>query len=339
MTFRRIIISLIFILSLSLTGCGDVRDREMLKQARGALKGGDTKVAIRNTKAVLQRSPRNLYARYVMREIKSTLLKDAKENLKAGNYKEAVNKVESLLDLDPEHEEGKTIRTEAKKYVLLADAKTALANDNPIGAVRSLQEATRLDPNFEEAKKLEAEANVQVEIRIANLVTTAEQLIEQENFERLRDLAQDILAIDPQNRQAADLLREAQAQILARNKEENLTKARQFYQEGIYESALLKAEEVLKVDPNSLEGKELMEKSKAELEKPELRLTGLTKIKGMEIAHIEVVPTREKFQVRQGDTFLNNGDFKVSAVDLDLKAVVLTFTKTGSQQTITISSE
>lgn len=337
MASRKFIIIIILLVGFTIVSCGSRQEREMMKQAKAALKQGNVKVAINNTKTVLRRSPRNFFARRMLSKIKSYLFDEGKKSLEAKNYKDTVAKMEMLLDLDPQDEEAKSLLNEAKKHLELDNAKQALQDNNPMVALRSVQESLRLDPNFKEAKDLEVEAKKQVQVKIDNLVVTAQQLIAQENFEKLRDLAQDILAIDPKNKEAADFLREALAQILSRNREKNLADARKFYSEGIYESALSKAEEVLKVDPTSTEAKELVQRARDELAKPDLRLTGLTKIKGMVIAHIEVPSTREKFMVKEGDTFLNEGDFKVSAIDLDLKAVVVTYMKTGSQETIVIA--
>ncbi|GAB4343634.1 MAG: hypothetical protein Kow0099_22240 [Candidatus Abyssubacteria bacterium] len=337
-SYRKFMIIALMTASLLLPGCGDRQDRFTLQQANDALKSGNMKVAIGNTRAVLKKNPRNLYALYLMRKIKSKLYDDAEKSLEAKNYKDAAQKIESFLELDPQNEKAKTLHAEAKKYVHFDDAQKAMAKDNPMAALRLAQEALRLDPQFEEAKKLQAEASEKVERKIATLVETADRLIAEEQFEKLRDLAQDILAIDPQNAEAAKFLREAQAQILVRNKEENLAMARRFYDEGIYESALAKAEEVLKVDPNSNEAMELVQKSKAELSKPDLRLRSITVIKGMQIANIEVPETKEKYMVKEGDVFHGEGDFKVAAVDFDLKAVVVTYVKTGTMQTITMAS-
>jgi tetratricopeptide (TPR) repeat protein len=336
---RRVIIVVVLILGLSASGCGSRHDRMMLKQAREALKSGNTKVAIKNTKDVLRKSPRNIFAIRLMSKIKSRLFQDAQKDLATKKYKEAVGKLEELLELDPQNEKAKAMLADAKKHLQFAQAQEAFDDNNPIAAIGMLKEALRLDPQFQEAKDLLAEANKKAEEKIANLMITAQTLIEQKKFDELRSLAQDILAIDSQNRDAADLLREAQAQILSIDKEKNLEMAKKFYQEGIYESALLKAEAVLKVDPTSHEAKELIQRSKAELAKPQLRLTGLSKIKGMLIAHIEVPSTREKFVVREGETFFGEGDFKVSAIDIDLKTVVVTYLKTGSQQSITTTFE
>lgn len=339
MSSRRIFVLVLLIAGLSVAGCGSRQERYQLKQASDALKGGNTKVAINNTKAVLRNSPRNLYALYLMRKIKSKLYDEAEKSLEAENYKDAVERLDTLLELDPQNEKAKAMQGEAKKHLYYADAQQAMDKGNPMAALKMLNDALRLDPQFDKAKTLQKEANEKVEKRIVNLVTTAQALIEQGEFEKLRDLAQDILAIDPQNQEAAEFLREAQAQILARNKEENLAMARRFYEEGIYESALSKSEEVLKVDPNSKEARDLMQKSKAELSKPDLRLTGISMIKGMKIAHIEVPETREKYHVKVGEPFHGDGDFKVAAIDLDLKAVVVAYTKTGSMQTLTTTPE
>ncbi|RJP26343.1 MAG: hypothetical protein C4520_00720 [Candidatus Abyssobacteria bacterium SURF_5] len=325
------------LVGFTMLGCGSAQDRAMLKQARDALKQGNSKVAINNTKTILRKSPRNFLALRMMSKIKSHLYKESETQFEAKNYKDAATTLETLLDLDPQEEKAKTLLDEAKKHLELASAQQALQENNPMVALRHAQEALRLDPQFAPAKDVESKAKEQVQVRISNLVVTAQELIDQGNFEKLRDLAQDILAIDPQNKEAADFLREALAQILTRNKEENLTMARKFYSEGIYESALSKAEEVLKVDPASAEAKEIVQRARDELAKPELRLSGLTKIKGMTIASIELPASREKFMVKEGEVFLNEGDFKVSAIDFDLKAVVITYMKTGSQQTISLA--
>ncbi|RJP72169.1 MAG: hypothetical protein C4532_06440 [Candidatus Abyssobacteria bacterium SURF_17] len=336
---RRVIIAVVIILGLSVAGCGDRIDRAMLKQANTALKAGNMKAATDNTKKVLQKNPRNLLARRLMSKIKGRLIDEAEASVEAKKYEEAVKKLEMLLELDPQHEKGKALLATAKKNVLLAHAREALGRDDSIAAFQDLKEALRLDPQFEEAKKLQVEAEQKAQEKIANLMATSQSLIEQEKFEELRKLSQDVLAIDPSNLEAQQLLAETQAQILSRSKEENLEMARKFYEETKYESALLKAEEVFKVDPNNAEAKELIQKSKAELTKPDLRLTGLSKLKGRANAHIEVPSTRERFTVTEGETFLGEGDFKVLAIDMDLRAVVVSYVKTGSQQTIFLASE
>jgi tetratricopeptide (TPR) repeat protein len=311
-------------------------EQSILKEAKAHLKAGNTQAAINSVQEALQMSPNNFMAKRLLKKIKAQLVKEAKSSIEAGNFKEAIEKLDTVQKLDPQNEEANALYATAKKQMLFADAKTALGKDNPMAALTMLNEALRLDPQFQEAKALHGDASKKAEEKIANLVTTANALVEQKEFEKLRGLAQDILTIDPQNAQAADLLREAQAQILSRDKVQNLTMANKFYNEGIFESALSKAEEVLKVDPNSQEAKQLIERSKAELAKPRLRLTSLLRIKGTEFANIQILSSGETFRVKQGDTF---GDFKVSAIDMDLKAVVVTYLKTGSQQTVTTTPE
>lgn len=327
----------ILVFGFSAAGCGPKGVRQKLKEADQALKQGKTKEAIRITKFILSTSPRNIFAKRLMGKIKAQLIKEIREAVEAEQYQVAVRKADMLLkDIDPKNEEVKAMRADAKKHLLVQGARKSLENNNAVAALRLAKQALEIDPQFQPALDLRDEANQQVEEKIANLMTTAEQLIAQKQFEKLRDLAQEILTIAPQNREVADLLREANAQILSRNKERNLQMAKKFYDEGIYESALTKAEEVLRVEPDNRDAKVLLEKAKAEIAKPELRVTAFTKIKGMEIAHIEMTKTREKFLVREGEIF---DDFKVSAIDFDLKVVIVTYLKTGSQQSLSTQTE
>jgi len=334
---RAAVILTIMIFAVSAMGCGNKSVRMKLKEAGNALEAGKTKDAIRITKFIMTTNPRNFLAKRLMGKIEAQLIVEIEEALGAKQYNVAVKKADMLLkDIDPKNEEVKAMRGEAKKHLFVESGRKSLESDNPVAALRLAKQALGIDPKFQKAIDLQNEANQEVEGKIASLVETAEELIAQKQFEKLRDLAQEILTIAPQNREVADLLREANVQILSRNREKNLELAKKFYSEGIYESAQTRAEEVLKVDPNHTEAKELLERAKAEIAKPELRLTGFTRIKGMEIAHIEMVKTREKFLVKEGEIF---GDFKVSAVDLDLKVVIVTYLKTGSQQSLTTRVE
>ncbi len=327
----------ILIFGLSAVGCGNKASRAKLKEADEALKQGKTKQAIRITRFIQTTDPRNFLAKRMMGKIEGQLIQEIQEALGAEQYEVAVSKANMLLkDVDNKNEAVMTMRNEAKKYLHVQSGRKSLEGDNPVAALRMAKQALDIDPQFQPAIALQKEANGKVEEMIGDLMKTAEQLIAREQFEKLRDLAQDILSIAPQNREVADLLREANAQILARKKGENLSMAKRFYDQGIYEDALTRAEEVLKVDPKNMEAKKLLEDARAEIAKPKLRLTGFTKIKGMEIAHIEFEQSREKFMVQVGDVF---NDFKVSAIDFDLKAVIVTYIKTGSQQSLTLQTE
>jgi tetratricopeptide (TPR) repeat protein len=338
---RRVVIIIILLLFGGFSAGCDRMNRALINQGKEALKQGNSAVAVRNAKQVLQKSPHNLFAKQLLKKVRTQLLREARENMEAKRYKEAMEKADTLLnDIDPQHEEAKALRAEAKKHLLLADARKALEKNDPIsvvGALRMTKQALQLDPEFAEAKELYAEANEKAQLKIANLMNTAKQLIEQQQFEKLESLAQEILAIDSKNQQAARLLREAHARKLDRDKKKHLAMAKEFYEKNVYESALANAEKVLKVDPRSVEARKLIEDIKAEMTKPTIRLTGFTQIKGLEIAHIEMSDTRERFMVKEGEEF---GDhFKLTLIDLDAKEVVVTFTKTGTQQVLTTGSE
>ncbi len=322
---------------MSATGCGVFSGKGEIDDAAKTLEQGNADLAIRKAKAWLNMNPRNIWAKRLLKKIEKQLVEEGRLAMEAEQYDAAVAKADLALKVNSNNPEALAIQADAKKYLRLQAAKKNLAADNPVAALRFIKEALKIDPDFQEAKDLLAEANQQVEEKIANLMGSAQELYDKGEFEKLRKLAQDILTIAPQNREVAGWLRKAQAAILERNKVINLELAKKFYDEGIYESAKKNAEKVLKVEPGNRDAKEIVENSNAEITKPKLKLVAFTKIKGMEIATIKMVKTGERFMVKEGDEFAEV--FKVSAVDYDLKAAVVMYKKTGSQQTLTIGGQ
>jgi len=312
-------------------------DRLQLDQAKNNFRAGKLQAAARDINQVLGRSPRNLFAKRLLKKIESQLMEQIREDIDAGRYKQALKKTNVLLDdVHSQREEAKALQGEAKKHLIVESARKSLEADSPGKALNLAEEALKIDPQFQEARKVKEEASEKLQEKIANLMNIAQRLIAEKKYKELQKQANDILAQDPQNKEATRLLHEATAQMLIQGKELNLKMAREFYEQGIFESAKARAEQVLKVDPSSIEAKQLVERSNAEIRKPKLRLTGFTKIKGKEYAHLEIPKTRERFMVTEGEAF---AQFKVSAIDLDLKAVVVTYVKTGSQQTLTTREE
>jgi tetratricopeptide (TPR) repeat protein len=317
---------------MSLTGCSLFGGGDQIKQANNALKKGNPTQAIKVTKGLLVLYPRNIRAKRMLTKIEGHLMQEAEDALQAEDYKLALSKVSIVLDkLNPENAAAQTVQRDAKKNIQLAAAQMFMAAENPVGALKTLNAALNLDPNFKEALDLKAEVEEVVEERISAFLSSAEEMMDQGKYVEVETMAQDILAIAPQNREVAELLHKAKAEILAKDKEKNLELARKFFEQGLYESAKEKAELVLQVDAESEEAKELVENCKAELLKPDLRLTGFLTIKGTVYASIMIGEGSETHRVQEGEVF---GDFKISAIDRDLGAVVVTYNKTGSQQTL-----
>jgi len=335
--YTRKIITIIILLLFGVTavGCSKI-DRLQMKQAKDAFKAGNMKASINATKAVLKRSPRNIFAKRFMSKLETKIIESAKTELEKKEYQKAAEQAETLLDeLNPQNEEAKTIRADAKKYLLYEQARKA-SQKNPIFGLKIVRQALKFDPEFKEALELQAEIESVVQEQITKFMATARDLFEQERYEELMKLTQQVLSIEPNHQEASALLKETIAKKLARDQQVNLNQAIKFFEEGIYESAKAKAELVLKGNRNNDEAKKLVEKSIAEMKKPKLRLTGFTKIKGDLYAQILIQGNPQRFRVREGEEF---GDFKVVIIDYDLKSIVLTYTKTGSQLSLTLGEE
>ena len=314
-------------------------DRDQVKQIENAFEQGNAPKAINRINNFVKDNPRNYWGKSLLKKIEKKLVEEGRVALEAEQYTAAESKANLVLDkLNPKNGEARNIQADAKKYLRLEAARKNLAADDPVVALRLISEALKLDPNFQEAKDLQADANKRVQEKIDIFMSTAEELFANKEFGKLRKVAQDILTIVPQHPEVADWLRKAQAAILERNKVKNLEDAQKLYDEGLYEEAKKKAEQVLKVDPSHQDAKTLVEKASDEISKPKLILSAFTRIKGMEIVTITLEKTRERFMVREGEVFAD-GAFKVSAIDYGLKAVVVTYTKTMSQQTLTIGGQ
>ena len=334
---RRILFGFLFMILLAFSTACNKMDRLQLDQAKSKFKAGQLKAAAGDVNQVLGRSPRNIFAKRLLKKIEEQLMQQIREDLDAGRYTQALKKTTVLLnDVHSEREEAKALQAEARKYLTVEAARKSLEADSPGKALTLAEDALKLDPQFKEAKEVKEQASQRLQEKIANLMNIAQKLIAEKKYKELQKQANDILAQDPQNKEATKLLHEATAQLLIQDKELNLKMAREFYKQGIFESAKARAEKVLKVDPSSIEAKKIVQNANAEIRKPTLRLTGFTKIKGKEYAHLEIPKTRERFMVTEGERF---AQFKVSAIDLDLKAVVVTYIRTGSQQTLTTREE
>ena len=326
----------LIVLTMSATGCDMFSGKSVIDQAQDTLDQGNTALAIKQGKSWLNMNPRNIWAKRFLKKIEAQLIEEGRSAMQAEQYGAAATKADLVLNkLNPKSPEALAIQANAKKHLRLQSAKKNLAADNPVGALRFIKEALKFDPNFQEAKDLQVKANQQVEEKIANLMGAAQGLYDRGEYKKLRKLAQDILTIAPQNREIAAWLRKAQAAILEGDKAKNLELARKFFDEGIYESAKKKAEKVLKVDPNNADAKKIVEDANAEITRPGLKLVAFTKIKSKEYATIKM--GKERFTVVEGEVFAEI--FKVSAIDYDLKAVVVTYIKTSSQQTLTIGDD
>ncbi len=316
-------------------GCGDSRDRAVLKQADQILKGGNPKAAANQVKGVLQRSPRNVLALRMLRKVKGHLLKKADAEMRAQNYKGALDMLQVLLELEPDHKKGVALQAEAKKHRAVADARAAQGKGELGTAIEQITAALLLDPNFAEATELQETLMEQRDDEVKRLLALAPTIIQAEPATVVRNMQQ-VVKMDNGNERAQEYLREAQVMVLAEEKRANLEAARAFYQEQRYEAAVEKAEAILAVDPSSYEAKSILERAKAESTRPELRLTGISVIRGLPTVAVEIRALGQRKILREGDEI---GPYRVSEIDVSTKVVQVEFIPTGSLLNYTTARE
>lgn len=318
------------------SGCGDARDRAVLKQADQILKGGQPKAAAEQVKGVLQRSPRNLLARYKLRKIKALLLKKADDNVRGQNYVPALEMLQVLLELEPDDSKALALQALAKKKLLVAEAREAQTNHELGSAIEKAQEALQVDPNFAEVTELLNTLMEQRDDEVARLLARAPGLLQADDPKTVVEEMQQVLKMDEANVRAQEYMREAQVGVLAKLKRENMKAARAYYAEQRYEAAIEKAEEILAVDPSSYEAKSLRDRSQAESTRPALRLTGISVIRQIPTAAMEIRSLGERKILREGGEI---GPYRIVSIDIPGKIVEVEFLPTGSVLNYTTNRE
>ena len=324
---RPVLLLILASIVLAGPGCGDARDRAVLKQAQQALDGGNPKGAAAQTKQVLQKSPRNLLAQRMLRKVKGHLLKRADADVRAKNFDTAIENLQVLLELEPDHKKAQALQIVAKKNKHVTDARAAQAKQELGTAIESIRKALEADPNFADATDLLETLMEQRDDEVARLLDRAPNLLQSEEPATVIQEMQQVLKMDDSNAQAQEYLREAQVSLLAKDKRENMEAARAFYREGRYEAAIEKANKILAVDPSSFEAKQILERSEAEMTRPELVLTGISRIRGLATAAVEIPTLGEQKILREGQEI---GPYRVNHIDLPNKTVLMEFIPTGS---------
>ena len=309
------------------TGCGSARDKAMLKQASSALKGGDPKGAARLTKQVLQKSPRNLMALRMLRKVKGSLLKKADGDIRAKNYDAALEKLQVLLELEPDHERATAMQIVARKHRHVGRARDAQTKREIGTALVEVRKALLADANFEEAEELLQTLMEQRDDEVTRLVGRAQELLQTEEYSTVIQDMQQVLKMDDANARAQEFLHEAQVAVLAKERRANMEAARAFYGEGRYEAAIEKADAILAVDPTNFEAKQIKERSQAESTRPELILTGISLIRNIPTAAVEIPSLGERKIVREGSEI---GPYRATEIRMAERTVLFEFIPTGS---------
>jgi len=328
--------ALLGVVLLQAPGCGSKRDRLILKQAKEALESGNTTAALDQTKQVLRTNPRNIQAKLFLGKIKTALLKSAKESVDQKQYGQALEPLQKLLELEPDHEEALSLQAFAKKHKLLADARTAQEENQLADAIELVGRALKEDGSFEEARELQ---DTLLEVRddqVKAWVQEAPMHLQNDEPEQVMDSMQQVLKLDPNHAQAAEYLREAQVAKLAKDKRVNLAQAKQFLEEGRFQAAIESANKILQVDATNFEAKAVVDRANAEMNRPEIEVTGISVIGGHPVAAIDLPALGESKLARVGQEV---GPFRVTDINPGSKSVRLEYVPTGTVFSIDVLRE
>ncbi|MBQ5385084.1 MAG: tetratricopeptide repeat protein, partial [Treponema sp.] len=209
----------------------EIKDtKEKLSQAKKDIDGGDYEKAIAALNQILKDDPNNAEAKKLLKEAEekknAAKVDQAKKDINSGNYDKAISALEALLKEDPDNAEAKKLLEEAK------------------------------------AKKAAAEKEAAAKAK----VDQAKKDINSGNYDKAISALEALLKEDPNNAEAKKLLEEAKAKKAAAEEEkakakdrtDNLAKARSLINNGDYDEAIKILNDLLKDNPNDTQAKNLL---------------------------------------------------------------------------------
>lgn len=328
--------SLAVLLLVLAAGCGDARQRAMLKQANQALASGNPEAAATTTKQVLKINPRNVLAIRMLRKVKRELYSRAATDVEKKSWNPALKKLQTLLELDPDSAKAQALRKTAQKNKHLEDAQRSRKEHQLGSALEYVRRALKVDANFSEAIAFRDDMLDERDVEVKRLLAQAPTLLQENKPEQVVAEMEEVIKLDSSNQEAKEILREATAAVLAKQKKENLEAARQYYEEARYEAAIEHAQAVLDADSTNFEAKSLLEKATAELHRPEIYVTGISIIRNIPTAAIEIPSLSERSMVRIDDEV---GPYRVVDIQPSRKTVTFEFVPTGAMLAYTVARE
>ena len=200
------------------------------------------------------------------------IISDGKNLIKQKRYDEANTKIQEALVLDPQNKDAQDLLKDIEKGKAAMAAKPA---------EKKKEELTKQQKTEEEKKK---ELAAQKKKDVEKILSDAGKLLDQKKYDEASAKTQQALILDPQNKDAQDLLKEAEKEKAAtlskaeekkkpkieeaKTKEEEIKKlvseAENLLEKGSYDESIAKAQQVIQMDKNNANASALLKKAEKE---------------------------------------------------------------------------
>ncbi len=204
------------------------------------------------------------------------LMESARNYEEDGAWEDALDKYIQAQQIKPEADEVRDGIVRAREEIeekelterledALSDARQAFEDEDYEGALNYVESALEVDPENEEALELKEEISLHQEV--SDLLQQGYEALEVENIEGAKDIGKELTELDPQNPDVKSFLidvKEKEEALEIEDEHEELqrllSRARQAYEDGLYEQSKNYAEQAASIDPDDAEVVSLLEK-------------------------------------------------------------------------------
>ncbi len=206
--------------------------------------------------------------RYISAVVESKYQK-ARQLYNKKNWQAAINAFTEILSIDPSHRKARNYLSRARKQLnSLLDkhyqqAKQYFEQKNYEKALEECNYILSVDGNHAEAQTLQSQAYASISIQ--NLHEKGKQAFGKGDFLTARKIYREILAKQPQDKIAANYLKQCETRLKDRI-EQLFNEGMVSYSEGDYHSAIQVWNKILSIDPNHKSTKEYIKKASERLD-------------------------------------------------------------------------
>ena len=253
------------------------RESQLLAQARRHLEAQQYEMAMEVADELLRLNPHHDGAQALKQEAVETeerrqrfeaCLVAARNHSKSQDYSACLAAATEALEIEPQHGELRRLQEKAvqaleKERTIAAGLERCgqyLANEDYGAALEAASEVLRLEPKHREAQALQRQAaeGLESQQRFEELLVLARDHSKSQNHAECLKAADEALAFKPEHPELRKL-RDKSFQAVERLRaiEAGLAKTRQALSEGRFQEAQVAAQEVLKMESQYIEAKEL----------------------------------------------------------------------------------
>jgi len=204
-------------------------------------------------------------------KVEQTLVK-ATDCFQAKNYQCAIESANVILEIDPKHQIAIDLLKQARIDQMVTNVDQCLTGEVSIKCAReNYTRLAKFSPDYKNLKAMDKQiTDKKIELEIQAFMSEANSCIFASDYKCAAQNAAAVIAIEPDHKLAAEILQNSnqaieQQQLATQEKDKSfqslLNKAENCFDKGRYTCAIQHAKQAIKVKPDNLKAKEILQNS------------------------------------------------------------------------------